>query len=295
MGNDGGSIPRRAELVKQKKKKEKVDPILHAISIWFFCALSKVPLSNPIVVDEVGKLYNREAILKHLLDPNGSYGDADQICAYIKSIKDVKTLKLTSNPGYEAKKAHASVGQVPQFICPILQKEMNGRNRFIANWNCGCVVSEEAIKSVGSEECLNCNKKYGSEDLILINPDESELKDLKVRMKARREKRKLLKKLKADKNKESAGTKHLDSDHINSQSANKTTTNNDPSHNDTTKPELDPSELKKRKYTEHRQDRLKAKALKSSLTAPNSGTLNRSIQASKIIEKYSSNPIKNNS
>jgi hypothetical protein len=42
MGNDGGSIPRRIELVKEKPKDVKFNPDLERIAAWFYCALSKV-------------------------------------------------------------------------------------------------------------------------------------------------------------------------------------------------------------------------------------------------------------
>jgi hypothetical protein len=41
MGNDGGSIPRRNELVKEKKKDPKADERVQTIARWFYCALSK--------------------------------------------------------------------------------------------------------------------------------------------------------------------------------------------------------------------------------------------------------------
>jgi hypothetical protein len=42
MGNDGGSIPKRNELVKEKQKEVRPDQNAVLIATWFFCALSKV-------------------------------------------------------------------------------------------------------------------------------------------------------------------------------------------------------------------------------------------------------------
>jgi hypothetical protein len=42
MGNDGGSIPKRSELVKEKKKDPVADARIQTIARWFYCALSKV-------------------------------------------------------------------------------------------------------------------------------------------------------------------------------------------------------------------------------------------------------------
>lgn len=49
MGNDGGSIPGRQELVKQKKEKKQLKKDLMAKARATICALSKEPLKHPIV------------------------------------------------------------------------------------------------------------------------------------------------------------------------------------------------------------------------------------------------------
>lgn len=42
MGNDGGSIPDRRDLVRTKRKAEQADKANQTRARWFFCALSKV-------------------------------------------------------------------------------------------------------------------------------------------------------------------------------------------------------------------------------------------------------------
>lgn len=42
MGNDGGSIPDRRDLVKNKPKAEQADKANQIRALWLFCALSKV-------------------------------------------------------------------------------------------------------------------------------------------------------------------------------------------------------------------------------------------------------------
>ena len=41
---------------------------------------------QPVVLDQIGKLYNKVAILEFLLDRT-SYGDGESICGYIRSMK----------------------------------------------------------------------------------------------------------------------------------------------------------------------------------------------------------------
>lgn len=96
MGADGGSIPDRNDLVKNKAKSFVADKA-SLKALFFFCCLSKVrfianitdkqvPLKEPVVTDQLGKLYNKEAVIEYLLD-RSSYGDGDQICGHLKSVK----------------------------------------------------------------------------------------------------------------------------------------------------------------------------------------------------------------
>ncbi|KAK9721541.1 Replication termination factor 2 [Basidiobolus ranarum] len=197
MGGDGGSIPRRIELVRQKQKAERLDGSLKTVTEWFYCALSKKPLETPVVSCILGKLYNKEAILEYVLDPT-SYGDADKICPHIKSLKDVTTLKLTPNPTLEGSLA-SNIAQADRnlpssFVCPVTMKEMNGKHKFCYLLTCGCVLSEQALKEVPTSNCLVCNQEYSSEDVIVLNPKGEDLERqnllLETRKKIKKEKKK---------------------------------------------------------------------------------------------------------
>ncbi|OMH81571.1 Protein RTF2-like protein [Zancudomyces culisetae] len=216
MGNDGGSIPRRVELVKEKKKEEKVDSNIQAITKWFFCALSKQPLEQPIVADEMGRMYNRESVLEFLLDRENAFGDSDKICGHIRTIKDVVTLKLASVPTLTSKKAeaeavvppikgktssfsrkHIELNGTSNYICPILGKEMNGKNKFVFLWTCGCVLSEDSLKIMTDNLCLNCSTPISNpDDIIQINPRNDQLISVIEQMKRHRQNRKSSKKRK---------------------------------------------------------------------------------------------------
>ncbi|ORX97666.1 DUF602-domain-containing protein, partial [Basidiobolus meristosporus CBS 931.73] len=196
MGGDGGSIPKRIELVRQKRKTERTDEASKIISEWFYCALSKKPLEVPVVSCVLGKLYNKEAILEYVLDPS-SYGDADKICPHIKNLKDVTVLKLTPNPAFEGSQA-SNIAQFDRtlpskYVCPITMKEMNGKHKFSYLLSCGCVLSEQALKEVPSSNCLICNKAYSSEDVMTLNPKGQDLERqqalLETRRKAKKDKK----------------------------------------------------------------------------------------------------------
>ena len=206
MGCDGGTIPKRSELVKEKKKKEQKDKDSELVFRWFLCALSQLQLRMPIVACDLGRLYSKESILEFLLD-RSKFESADTF-SHIKSLKDVHTLKLT--PKSEGPDDNSS--SACHFICPISRCEMNGKHKFLFLTGCGCVFSEKVWKELlpskalepNSEEivtCPACSKPCDpSLDVVLLNPESgSELEEAKEKMELRKSKQKLKKKEKKDK------------------------------------------------------------------------------------------------
>ena len=196
MGCDGGTIPKRDELVRTKKKKEEKDKNADLVAKWKYCAISSNKLSNPIVSCELGRLYNKDKVIEYLLNkeaPNSS------LLSHVRNLKDIVTLKLTFKQGYIEKEStgyQESDTQDSKYVCPIVGLEMNGKYKFCYIRSCGCVLSERAIKEVKTENCLVCNKPFVDDDLIIINGNDQEVEDLKKRMIERRNKAKELKKLK---------------------------------------------------------------------------------------------------
>lgn len=122
MGNDGGSIPDRRDLVRTKAKVSDYVRPAFAFSHCGFHRLNKPTrrirpvqggssalsqrsatcfvidaphagsnptqrvLQEPIVSCALGKLYNKDAVLEYLLDKS-SYGDGELICGHIRSLK----------------------------------------------------------------------------------------------------------------------------------------------------------------------------------------------------------------
>jgi len=206
MGNDGGSIPDRRDLVKNKPKAEQADKNNQTIAAWFFCALSKRPLQEPIVSCALGKLYNKDALLEYLLDKT-AYGDGAKICGHIKSLKDVKTLRLTPNPARDSTNSLDENPKRSQFVCPLTLKEMSGQLPFVYLATCGCVFSAAGLKAVSTsipsssssgsdtppkvEEgapgekdlCPQCGKPFSrSDDVRTINPGPEEQERMMERM-----------------------------------------------------------------------------------------------------------------
>ncbi|XP_045594615.2 replication termination factor 2 [Procambarus clarkii] len=195
MGCDGGTIPRRDELVKTKKKPEQKDKNSERLYRWRHCSISQTPLKTPVVACELGRMYNKEVVLTRLLDRSSEPG-----MSHIRGLKDIKELNLTSNPGYRhegANKGDAYTDhQAAEYICPVTSLEMNGKYPFSFVWTCGCVVSERALKEVKSEVCHKCGQPYQEEDVIPLNPSVDEQDAVKARMISRRAKAKVAKKAK---------------------------------------------------------------------------------------------------
>uniref|UniRef100_A0A8D0BF61 Replication termination factor 2 n=1 Tax=Salvator merianae TaxID=96440 RepID=A0A8D0BF61_SALMN len=200
MGCDGGTIPKRHELVKGPRKVEKVDKNAELVAQWYYCTLSQEKLSRPIVACELGRLYNKDAVIEFLLD-KASDKVLVEAASHIKSIKNVVELNLTDNPAWTGDKGNTKGDkyddiQSARFICPVVGLEMNGRHRFCFLRNCGCVFSERALKEIKTEACNKCGTPFRNDDVIVLNGTKEDVEVLKKRMEDRRLKSKLGKKSK---------------------------------------------------------------------------------------------------
>jgi hypothetical protein len=178
MGCDGGSIPRRDELVKLKKKEEKPDPNEVERIKWSSCAISKEPLKEPIVACELGSLYNKETVIRHLLDKT-----MDESFKHIRTLKDLIPVRFTTNPAFDAKEEDKPVSP---FICPVTLAEVGRHQRFSLLKSCGCVLSERALREVPSQTCLQCGKPFETTDIMPLNPTPDEIGELRQAMETRR-------------------------------------------------------------------------------------------------------------
>ncbi|KAM4581638.1 replication termination factor 2 [Fundulus diaphanus] len=194
MGCDGGTIPKRHELVKGPKKVEKVDKSAELAAKWKYCALSQEKLRRPIVACELGRLYNKDAIIEYLLDKTAERPNSEAV-THIRGIKDIKELNLTDNPEWEGEGRNAKGDRYDEiycgmFICPVVGLEMNGKHRFCYLQTCGCVFSDRALKEVKTEICHKCGDAFKDEDIVVLNGTKEEVQKLKEKMEERRAKTK---------------------------------------------------------------------------------------------------------
>lgn len=149
MGCDGGTIPRRDELVRVAKKPEQKDKEAELAFRWRHCAITQQPLQEPIVMCGLGRLYSKQNVIEHLLDKDKMPDSAK----HIRSLRDVRQLTMQRNPNYADGDSRAD-GLVDKrsapFICKLIGLEMTGKFRFVALWTCGCVFSERALKEINA-------------------------------------------------------------------------------------------------------------------------------------------------
>ncbi|XP_034021958.1 replication termination factor 2 isoform X3 [Thalassophryne amazonica] len=201
MGCDGGTIPKRHELVKGPKKVEKVDKNAELAAKWKYCALSQEKLRRPIVACELGRLYNKDAVIEYLLDKSAQRPNSE-VVTHIRGIKDIKELNLTDNPEWEGERRNAKGDRYEDihcgmFICPVVGLEMNGKHRFCYLQTCGCVFSDRALKEVKTEICHKCGDPFQDEDIVVLNGTKEEVEKLSEKMEEKRVKAKKSKKKKS--------------------------------------------------------------------------------------------------
>lgn len=223
MGNDGGSIPKRSELIRTKQTRARENDADRVRQLWAFCALSKQPLRQPVVSCPLGRLYNKEAVIAFLLDPHTFGSDGHLVAGHIRSLKDLVTLRLTPNPNLDPPAAHdldaattetVAVGAANErdppapFVCPISLREMNGTVKFVYRKPCGCAMSESALREMRKNLDKAGSNKEGEEahddersccpvdgertppgaveEWVTINPKEDELELMRERFEARK-------------------------------------------------------------------------------------------------------------
>lgn len=174
MGNDGGSIPTRRELVKDaarapsisELKATALESLAHA---WLHCALDDGSIDlESVVSDWRGRLYSYESILKGLMPTDDTEPASTTPASLgVRSLRDVVRLKFTKNGD--------------KWICPISMKEMGPSTKAVYLVPCGHVFAEVAIKQIPETACPECGEEFAKDNVITILPTKQEEVDRLVR------------------------------------------------------------------------------------------------------------------
>ena len=171
MGNDGGSIPKRRELVKEAAKALTTTQAKEQLTEqqeyhWSTCPLSRKPLATPVVSDAAGTLYNKDSVIEFLLSEDGrekeesgkvadvrSEGQfTDLGCAgdRLKGLKDVVEVKFEL--GKEEKREGS--GRSENWVCPITGRELGPGAKAVYIVPCGHAFAGSVVKEVAGSACL---------------------------------------------------------------------------------------------------------------------------------------------
>ncbi|KAK3710866.1 Replication termination factor 2 [Vermiconidia calcicola] len=192
MGNDGGSIPTRRELVKEAARNQttaerKESQQEQQEYCWTTDPISRKPLAQPVVSDCNGKLYNKDVILEFLVEGSRK-GDVETVTqGSIKSLKDIVEVKFDVDAEASATTNGESKHEV--WRCPVTGDRLGSGSKAVYLVPCGHAFSGSAIKEVSGEKCITCEIEYASNDIIPILPtSETDIARLSIRMKVLKEK-----------------------------------------------------------------------------------------------------------
>ncbi|KAF2761249.1 DUF602-domain-containing protein [Pseudovirgaria hyperparasitica] len=180
MGNDGGSIPTRRELVKEAARNPTTAQLKETRQekqefLWTTDPISNRPLEVPVVSDCAGRLYNKETILEYLLPSEDSRGkeEADKILeGSVKSLKDIVEVKFVIDEDEDAAGANNKANKPPKWKCPLTNKPLGPGAKAVYIVPCGHAFVAAAIKEVSGEKCPQCEGPYASNDVVPILPTE---------------------------------------------------------------------------------------------------------------------------
>lgn len=200
MGNDGGSIPTRRELVKEAARNPTTAQLKESQNEqqeyqWSTDPISREPLAQPVVSDSSGKLYNKDTILEYLVEGSRKEEAERETKGAVKSLKDVVEVKFELDTGdgegrFKTNGATSTTTTKKQaWKCPVTGDRLGPGSKAVYLVPCGHAFSGSAIKEVSGEKCLACDAEYASNDIIPINPCvDTDIARLSLRAKTLQEK-----------------------------------------------------------------------------------------------------------
>lgn len=158
------SIPTRRELVKEAARNPttselKAAAVEQSTHAWSTDPLSNKPLARPVVSDALGRLYNKDALLEHLLpaaDPDDAAAaqrkadaEAHVLRGAVRSLKDVVEVRFEVDADAKGEDG-AEV-----WVCPVARERLGPGVRAVYLVPCGHAFAGSVIKEAGAERtCL---------------------------------------------------------------------------------------------------------------------------------------------
>ena len=180
------------------------------LSRYFNCSLTEEKLDSTIedgiVIDLIGNLYNKEAVLKCLQRKAVEKTPLPMRIEHVTGLKALVTCKFhkkeedsekTNNNSNNNNNKFRPTIEKGVFSCPLTGLDFNGKTKFVVLRPSGVVVSEKAIREA-KESCEEMNDGVSLKDappFIPINPTGEVLEAMKEQL----EKENLMKKEKKEK------------------------------------------------------------------------------------------------
>jgi len=185
-GNDGGSIPTRGEQVRIKRNVKRTDPQLLKRIQTLSCAVTKQQLRQHVVVDDLGYVFNKEAVIKCLLEKSMPVR-----FGHIRSLKNVYDVHFSLNQKYDPTLQFQSGAGLEgaaldsPYECAITGRPVNGQHTFSVLKTCGHVFSDKGLEETDSENtrCFLCDKPFTKSDILSLNPEDEDLEAMKAKLK----------------------------------------------------------------------------------------------------------------
>ena len=169
-GGDGGSTGAESRSTYLEmyagKQHDKIDPEEERLARWTVCHFSGAPLHPPCVADQLGYLYNKEALITAMLTKT-----LPPELSHINGLKSLLNLKLeiAPNPG----------GQV-RFTCPVTDADATGKIKFVAIRPSGLVVSDRALREFKTVVEEYNGGTWTAGDILPLNPPADEVATLRT-------------------------------------------------------------------------------------------------------------------
>ncbi|KAK3705348.1 Replication termination factor 2 [Vermiconidia calcicola] len=162
MGNDGGSIPTRRELVKEAARNQttaerKESQQEQQEYCWTTDPISRKPLAQPVVSDCNGKLYNKDVILEFLVEGSRKEDVEAVTQGSIKSLKDIVEVRFDVDA--EAPANTNGENKRETWECPITGDRLGPGSKAVYLVPCGHAFSGSAIKEVSDIARLSLRMK----------------------------------------------------------------------------------------------------------------------------------------
>jgi hypothetical protein len=186
MGNDGGSIPKRRELVKSASR----NPTVSELKATALESLGYAWTTDPVTTEQLdttntvsdwrGRLYSYETILQGLV--NGSDSDeapvlineqpTDEKEEFTFASTGIKSLRDVVKIHFQRTETGSGGSKKILLTCPISLKELGPATRSVYLVPCGHAFAEIAIKEIPDHICPVCNNAFETRDVISILPTE---------------------------------------------------------------------------------------------------------------------------